>query len=195
MEITAKLELSGDDKKELSRILGCSEEQLPASLKPHAAAAMAEYVSMFLGQKVFSRGSDIREWRLYLLIKHAFSSRIPDEQEVCRLFQTTTSGSRSLLRSVMSKYQYLLKDEIEGTLKDLLDRVEIADGAEEVTIAVHNLNLVDELNRELAELDSSLPPVEKKRGSVSTYRIQPSSYLKLCKRFGIHPTDELANHE
>ncbi|WP_073038398.1 hypothetical protein [Desulfacinum infernum] len=195
MEIKVNLELSSEDIKELSRILGCGEDELSVTLSPYAAAAVEELVTMFLGQKVFTRGTDIREWRLYLLIKHAFSSRIPDEQEVCKLFQTTTSGSRALLRAVMSKYQYLLKDGIERTLQELLNRVEVADDGDELMVAIHNLNLVEELNRVLAELDSSLPPVEKKRGSVSTYRLRRSSYLKLCERFGITSKIDGANNE
>lgn len=193
MELKATLNLAEDDKKELSRILGCSQGQLADTLSPYASAAVEEMVTMFLGQKVFSRGSDIREYRLYLLIKHAFSSRIPNEQDVCKLFQSTAAGSRSLIRAVMSKYQYLLKDAIDDTLKDCLGAVEVAEDGHSVTIAVHNLNLVDELNRELGEIDSSLPPVQKKRGSVSTYEIKPSSYKKLCDRFGLE--SKLADDE
>ena len=185
MELKADLVLGNEDRTELSRILGCSEDELAIALVPYASAALEELVTMFLGQKVFSRGSDIREYRLYLLIKHAFSSRIPNEQDVCRLFQSTASGSRSLIRAVMSKYQYLLKDAIDDTLRDCLNAVEVSEGNDSVTLAIRNLNLVDELNRELGEIDSSLPPVQKKRGSVSTYELKPSSYNKLCERFGV----------
>jgi hypothetical protein len=142
-------------------------------------------VSMILGQKVFTRGSDLLEYRLLLLIQHAFNGRIPDEQKVCNLFQTTTSGSRSLIRAVMSKYQYQLKAPIEETLKLLIDSAKVAKGNSSLTIAVHSLNLVDELNRKLAEIDSALPAVQKKQGSVSTYELQPSSYEKLCQYFGL----------
>jgi len=193
MELKVTLTLSDEVHRELERILGCAEGELAETLAPYASAAVEELVTMFLGQKVFSRGSDILEYRLYLLIKHAFSSRIPNEQDVCKLFQSTSSGSRSLIRAVMSKYQYLLKDAIDDTLKDCLNAMEIADDDESVTIAIHNLNLVDELNRELGEIDSSLPPVRKKRGSVSTYEIKPSSYNKLCERFGVE--SKLTNDE
>ncbi len=185
MQLTVNISLSQADQRELAQILGCSENELEGTFGPHASAAAEELVTMFLGKKVFNRGSDILEYRLYLLIRHAFSSRIPTEQDVCRLFQTTSSGSRSLIRAVMSKYQYLLKDAIDETLKDCLNTVEVVEGNESLTLAIHNLNLVDELNRLLAEIDSSLPPVQKKRGSVSTYELKPSSYNMLCERFGL----------
>jgi len=193
MQVTVNLSLSEEDQNELKKILGCSDSELDTSVAPYASAAVEELVTMFLGKKVFNRGSDILEYRLYLMIKHAFSSRIPNEQDVCRLFQTTSSGSRSLIRAVMSKYQYLLKDAIDETLKDCLNSAEVAEGNESVTMAIHNINLVDELNRELAEIDSNLPPVQKKRGSVSTFELKPSAYAKLCERFAVE--SKLENDE
>jgi hypothetical protein len=185
MELSVNIQLTEEDQVELSRILECEVADLADTLSPYASAGVEEIVTMFLGQKVFSRGTDMREYRLYLLIKHAFSNRIPNEQSVCKLFQSTSSGSRSLIRAVMSKYQYLLKDAIDDTLKDRLNATEVDEDNDLLTIAIYNLNLVDELNRVLAEIDSSLPPVQKKRGSVSTYEIKLSSYNRLCERFGI----------
>lgn len=185
VDIKAQIDLTADEKRELADILECKVNQLAESLAPYATAALTEVVSMILGQKVFTRGSDLLEHRLLLLIRHAFNGRIPDEQKVCDLFQTTTSGGRSLIRAVMSKYQYQLKASIRDTLKELIGSAELQDGGSSLTIAVHSLNLVDELNRELSDIDPSLPPVEKKRGSVSTYELQPSSYIKLCEQFGV----------
>jgi len=140
---------------------------------------------MFLGQRVFNRGSDIREYRLYLLIKHAFSQKIPSEQEVCKLFQCTASSSRSLIRAVMSKYQYLLKDAIHGTLRDYLGKAKVNGQDASAVLAIDNRNIVEQLNRTLSEMDSSLPPVQKKRASVSTYEMKLSSYYRLCEHFGL----------
>jgi len=185
MEVTAQLDLTSDEKRDLAKILGCKQGEITTALAPYAAAALKEFALMFLGQKVFTRGSDLLEYRLLLLILHAFNGRIPDEQQVCNLFQTTAAGSRSLIRAVMSKYQYQLKSAIEGTLKQLLDSADVVGDGSSLTIAVHSLNLVDEFNRELADIDSNLPPVQKKRGSVSTYELQPSSYGRLCQRYGL----------
>jgi hypothetical protein len=187
MEVTAILNLSGTAKEELAQILGCDAVGLDQALAAYASAALHEHVSMFLGQKVFTRGSDLLEYRLLLLIEHAFDGRIPDEQDVCKLFQVSASAARSLIRAVMSKYQYQLKGAIEKSARLLLDSAEHDQASACMTVSVHNLNLVDELNRELADVDTSLPPVQKKRGSVSTYDIQLSSYARLCARFGIQP--------
>jgi len=191
VEIKIQITLTDDEHAELAKILDCTQNQLAKTIAPFATAALREVVSMILGQKVFTRGSDMLEYRLLLFIAHAFNGRLPHEQKVCNLFQTTTSGSRSLIRAVMSKYQYQLKAAIEDTLKDLIGSAELqGEDSSSLTIAVHSLNLVDELNRELADIDPSLPPIEKKRASVSTYELQPSSYGKLCERLGL--TSKLA---
>jgi len=143
VEIKAEINLSESDQADLKKILKAKDTKLEEILAPYASAAIEEFVTMILGQKVFSRGTDIHEYRLYLLIKHAFSYKIPTEQEVSDLFQSTASRSRSLIRAVMSKYQYLLKDAVENTLKDRLNTVKIPDNRESVTVAIYNLNLVE----------------------------------------------------
>ena len=104
LKIETIINLPDSDVNELAKIIGCSEAELEENLKVYSSAALQELISMFLGQKVFSRGSNLLEYKLYLLIKNAFSGRIPNEQRVCRLFQKTSTGSRSLIRAVMSKY-------------------------------------------------------------------------------------------
>src|SRR5262245_25578063 len=181
MDVTASLDLPDAERRELARIMNCPISRLSEVLRPFATAAVAELATMFLGQKVFTRGSDILEYRLFLLIQFAFGGVIPSEQQVTRLFQTTTAGSRALLRAVMSKYQYQLQKPITKSLRDLLVSA-TKDDDDIRTISVLNLNFVDELNRLLAEIDPTLPPVTKRRGSVSTYEIPASSFTKLMAK-------------
>lgn len=182
MDIQVSISLTPSERRELAQILGCTQQELPAKLAPSLNAAGKEYVTMFLGQKVFSRGSDILEHRLFLLIQDAFDNQIPDEQDVSRLFQTTTNESRSLIRSVMSKYQYQLGDAIGRSLIRVLEAAEHPEPDGHFVLTINSVNLIDELNRVLADIDGSLSPVSKKRGSVSTYEVEPSSYSRLCDR-------------
>jgi hypothetical protein len=187
MQINATLALSADDRKELSRILNIAQRDLAEALAGYASAALKEYVTMFLGQKVFRRGSDLLEYRLCLLIEGPLNNQIPDEERVCGLFQTTATESRSLIRSVMSKYQYHLKSAIERSMQSVLRAARSVDDGSEFTVTVNSLNVIDELNRVLAEIDGNLPRVIKKRGSVSTHVIAASSYTRLCERLGVEP--------
>lgn len=185
MKIEIDLELSQDEVEEISAILGCSGDDLPGVLAHHVRASAREYLSMYRGQKVLRRATDIHEFRLLLLIESTFSGRIPDEHEVTRLFQTTPSESRALIRSVLAKYQYKIKPGIIETIKSVLGRAgQEVDGGD-YTVAINSLNIVDEMNRLLADQDGGLHQVKKKRGSVSTYEIKPSSFAALAQAVGM----------
>lgn len=179
MDVIATLELSEQEEVELSRILGIDRTALADGLRDAASAALREYATMFLGQRVFRRGSDISEHRLLLLVGSVFGNRIPDEMEVSRLFQTTASESRALIRAVMSKYQYQLRHAVETSMRAVVDGAEHEGDDGPYVVTVNSINVVEELNRLLASIDGSLQQVAKKRGSVSTYEIQPASYAAL----------------
>ncbi len=185
MDVTAQITLTDSEKSELAAILNCTEAELPAQLRDYASAALAEYVSMILGQKVFRRGSDLLEYRLFLLITKAFGNKIPNEQDVCRIFQATASESRSLIRSVMSKFQYQIKTAIMASMNQVVNAATSQEEGAPYTVTIASRNLVDSLNVLLAERDGSLQPVLKKRGSVSDYQISPASYEALRDILGM----------
>ena len=114
MNINFNIELQNEEIDQLAGILVCTQEELPTKIAPYAKAALEEYIKLFLGQKVFTRAADFREYRLFLLIQHVFDNEIPNEQKISDLFQTTTNQSRTLTRSIMSKYQYDLARAIES---------------------------------------------------------------------------------
>ena len=86
MTVAFDIPLTAEDRAQLAGIIACSPEELDERLSNYAKAAAAEYVEMFLGRKVFTRGSDIREYRLFLLIREVFG-RLPTEQQVSDLFR------------------------------------------------------------------------------------------------------------
>jgi hypothetical protein len=186
MKVDVEIKLDQKESKQLAGIIGVKANELDKGFQAFARAAVQEYAEMFLGKKVFTRGSDMREFRSFLLIRKAFRNKIPDEQTVCDLFQCSTTQARSLIRAVMSKYQYDLQEATEATLKETVRRVAL-DNAGGLSVIINSENLVDALNRDLASIDGSLPQVTKKKNTVSTYELQNSSYQRLCKRYGIEP--------
>lgn len=185
MNITASINLTDDEKIEIAAIVGCNTQELDNKLNLFLKASIHEYLTMFRGIKVFKRGSDMLEYRLLLLIENAFDGKIPDERTVSNLFQTNLTESRSLIRAVIAKYQYQLKPYIEKTLTSTIQAAKKPDGENIYGVVIKSQNIVDELNKALAEIDGNLPPVTKRKGSVSNYEIQPSSHNKLCEKFGI----------
>jgi hypothetical protein len=82
MKVEVDIPLNPDETKQLAGILGVKVGDLGKALQPFARSATDEYVRMFLGQRVFTRGRDALEFRLFLLIRGAFGNKIPDEKNV-----------------------------------------------------------------------------------------------------------------
>jgi hypothetical protein len=136
---------------------------------------------MILGQKVYTRINDIKEYRLYLIIKEVFDNKIPDDQKISDLFQTTPTESRALARSIASKYQYELREAINKTLKSIIEKTTKEN--DKWVFTVNSATKVEELNRILMSIDGTLPQVKKRRGTVSQYEMENSSYQKLKEYF------------
>lgn len=195
LNIQSSVHLNDNEVQLLANIFGCDITQLEDKLSVYGGAAIIEHIQMFLGQKVFTRGTDIKEYRLFLLIQSAFQNEIPDEQTVCNLFQVTLTESRSLIRSVMSKYQYQLKDAILNSVIKAISRPEIegtADAPLSYIVDIKNENIVEELNGILADIDGSLPKIVRQPGTLSSRIIKPSAYNKLVEKFRIRPTEAVS---
>ena len=172
MNLEIEIKLNEQEKDQLSQIIDCDKENLEESLKPYCEAAAEEHIKMFLGQKVFTRGSDYKEYRLFLLIKHAFENKIPSEQTISDLFQTTITQSRSLVRSVMSKYQYELSNAIEDTLNEIINNAAQRDGDDDddkYYVTIGNKSLVEAINLVLGNIDGTLPQINKERKKLCIY--------------------------
>jgi hypothetical protein len=175
MKLTIEVGLTKDEETNLRLILRQEEGKWPAVFEPYAAGAAEEYARMFLGQRVFTRGSDMREYRLALLIRTAFGNRIPDEQTVCDLFQCTLSQSRALLRAVMSKYQYDLSTAINDTLSEVLEKAEKIEDKDVYVISVSNENVIAELNKVLARKPGQ-DEIARQTRKLGTYELRAAAY-------------------
>ena len=190
MELTTTVTLDEKLKPALAAILDCKLSQLDARLNKVAEAAVKEYLDMFQGTAVFRRGSDLLENRLLLLIEHALDGKIPDESTVSRLFQTTQTESRSLIRAVISKYQYRLKVQLDETVVATLSSAKPDNDSSVYTVAISSVSVVNALNLTLATLDAGLKPVSKQRNSVSNYQISASAFSRLCTQYGVKPSEK-----
>lgn len=189
MDITTSITLSSDEKNQLSEIFNCSPANIETTLKTISSAAMEEYTNMILGKKSLQRGTDIREYRLFLLIKRFFTERLPNEEMVTRIFQTTSTQSRTLLRSVASKYQYELKSIINKTISGLLEEIEVnvLKTGTLLIINTHSRFFIELMNEKIASINVILPSVQLRGDCTSSYSIKPSAYLALCKAYGLQP--------
>ena len=88
-----------------------------------AKAAIKEYMDMISGDKVFSRASDIREYRLLLLIENVFDG-MPDEKDVANLFQLKSSEARTLMKNVDAKYRKRIAKTKKNSLLKVINSIE-----------------------------------------------------------------------
>ena len=179
------MELDASERRRLAAILQCKESEVEKRLAPYAAAALEEYVRMFIGERVYTRGSDIREYRLFLLMRHVFGG-IPDEGQVSALFQTTTTQSRTLVRSVLSKFRYELEPIVRGSLRAAVGG---AEEAEDGTwrIELRSQNAVDALNELISRLSTRakpLPLLAPNPSGANVYTLANSARNALRKEFG-----------
>jgi hypothetical protein len=189
MNITTSIALSSDEENQLTTILNCSKPNLKSTLENISSAALEEYIAMILGNKVFSSGTDMRAFRLCLLIDRCFTDTLPNEEMVSRIFQTTTTQSRALLRSVVSKYQYVLKEIINHTISKLVEDTEVT-VLKTGTLLIINTNsrfFIELMNEKIASLNVTLPSIQLRSDCTSSYSIKPSAYLALCSAYGLKP--------
>lgn len=186
MQIKFDMEIARSDEAPLAAALGCSVANLGTELQGHAQAALREYIDCYLGRRVFTRGSDILEYRLALLTLHAFEGSLPDEVQIANLFQKTPSASRTLIRNSLSKYRYQLEAAIQDSAKVVLEKVKWA--VRDVEGVYHaypvSQNMIEILNRQLVAIDPTLKPIALVPNSAATYEIDLVAYENLCKSFG-----------
>jgi len=184
-----QVEISEEMATTLSEIIKCDDNELNGKLEKIARASTEEYVKMMLGEKVFTRGSDIREYRLYLLITKYFEGNIPDESTISTLFQTTHSESKSLLRSTLAKYHYLLKGAINSSIIQVLSGDINQDEDENYIVKNIPINIIDEMNRIVSEIDGSHNQIKKQRGTLQVYEIPPATFSALIEKLGVARND------
>ncbi|MCU1558217.1 MAG: hypothetical protein JWN09_2212 [Microbacteriaceae bacterium] len=183
--------LSAEERRQLAHALGCTVGELDGRLKAISEAATREYLAMFLGQEGFSRVDDFLVWRLYLLIDTVFARRLPSTATISALFQTTASRSRTLLRAVMSKYQYQLQEAITGSLQQLLDESEPASDDSLARVIVPGSDtLIDALNDRIAARGGDYPAIARVHGHVNQYRVEKSSFDALLEILAAERDDD-----
>lgn len=191
MQILAELELQDTEEEELCSILGCSPSELPQTLAAHASAALEEYVRLYLGQEVFTQKSQADQYRLYLLTKHVYDEQMPSEDIVRSLFQTDQNRTRSLMRDVLAKYQYRLRNGVRRSIAQLLSQVQWLADSNAYIVSINNKSIVGEINGTLTQIDGTLPPIRLRPGTSANYLIPQSSYNKLCEYYDVDTVENL----
>jgi len=146
-----------------------------------AEAAIAEYKQMFLGLGLPSRVNEIREFRLYYLIKYYYKSRIPNEFDVSTLFQLPESRSKNLILYVMTRFKYQLESQIKNTVREIIKTAikKTRDEIVEFILTIDSSNFIDEINRIIKHYGVEYRPLLKIKNEPFKYAIPQDSYDQL----------------
>lgn len=156
-----------------------SIEDLNEDLKKIMLSALKEYKEMFIGRGFPSRADEIREYRLFYLIKNYFKG-FPSEAEVSDMFQETQTRSKSLIRNVLTRFRFDLKDEIDNVLKDTLCSARLTeDENQEYRVTIQSDIIVEEFNRIINKKAPKCKVIKKVSGTGRNYSISEDSYDKL----------------
>lgn len=165
-----------------------NNEGLEENLKKVILAALKEYKEMFLGRGLPSRADEIQQYRLFCLIKNYFGvEHFPSESEVAEMFQLTQSKSKSLIRLILTRYHYDLKEEIEHILIKTVNDADPYDD-DEVSgyiVTIPSDIIVEELNRIINKNAPKCFIIRKIPGTARRYRISDETYSQLEKHFKI----------
>jgi len=178
--------IKDDERSKLEELFCCDEDHpFDTAISRVVLASLAEYKDMLLGMGLPSRADEIRQYRLFHLIKHYFRGRLPSETEVSSMFQLTQSRSRSLIRYVMTRFRYQLGEEIRNTLMRDLQQAEFNNDATEYRLVIQSDNVLEELNRIIATIAPDLEPIKKVRNMSRTFKVSEDSIDHLRRYFGI----------
>lgn len=176
--------LTEREKEILFHNLECSDdEELSDKLERIANAAMNEYLDMILGNHLPTRADEMREQRVYYLLKHFFIDRFPTESEICQLFQTTESGSRTILRNVRAKYKFEVQEHIRNSVELALSTAEENSEKNHYVVTIKSENVLEEMKQSVSRNAPQLEQIAKKRNSAGLYIIPSDTYNVLIGEY------------
>lgn len=178
--------LNEDNKQRLKNTLNTGDEDL--NMNGIILASFLEYKDMLLGNGLPTRADEIKQHRLFHLIKHYFRGRIPNEAEVSRMFQLTESESKSLIKNVRTRFRYQLESEINNTLKQVM--LEYTKNDDKYEVIIQSDNVLEELNRILTQVNPVLEPIKKVRDSSRKYSMAEDTYNALKRHFDLVNSEE-----
>lgn len=176
------------EKDNLSNLFGTIDEsEFEKKLTGLIHAALEEYKDMCLGMGLPYRANEIREFRLFYLIKYFFDGKIPNELEVSRIFQLPESRSKNLIQNVLTRFHFDLKKEINTKLAEIFsnENRNFNKKENEIYIFIDSLNMVDIINRMIVTEDFRLKKISKIRGETNQYMISIDSFNVIKKQLGI----------
>lgn len=171
-------------REKLAQILrSTGDPDLDERLQRIAIAAVSEYIEMLLGRQMPTRANEVKERRLFHLLKCYFKDRLPTEAEILVMFQLTESAATRLLRDVRVKYRADFEMEIENSIRGTLESATPHD--QDYRVVIRSESILEELKQVVAVEAPQLDQVAKVKNSAGVYEIQQDTFKILCEHFKV----------
>jgi len=171
-------------REKLAQVLRSTDDKdLDERLERIAKAAVSEYVEMFLGRQMPTRANEVKERRLFHLLKCYFQDRLPTEAEILVMFQLTESAATRLLRDVRVKYRADFEAEIENSIRKTLESA--TPYYQDYRVVIRSESILEELKQVVAVEAPELDQVAKVKNSAGVYEIKQDTFKILCSHFKV----------
>jgi len=173
--VTLTMNLTDDEVTGLAEVLGCPEANVGNRLDGYADAAVREYVDMMLGTGPLASAGEMRERRLVLLILHAYGGRVPDVDEITRVFNVSAATATTMLRNVMSKHRRRIAVAVQADVDAFKAGCE-QQANDDWHVTVQNPVLVEMLNARLTKAGQGKARIVKDPKTLGQYIVPNGSY-------------------
>jgi len=181
MNITIRIsadELPSTHQKIINNALGLeSKQDYTDALEKIAKAAFLEYCEMIIERGTPSKIDEIREARLFLLIKHFFQNRLPNETEVENLFHLG-SKSRALLQNTLHHYINRLTI-VQSSLLGYIKKAKLNEDTNNFELECNSPTIIQEMNNIVKQNWLTLEKITIKKGTSGIYVFAPDTFDKL----------------
>lgn len=160
-----------------------SEKKLADDMHKIIKSAICEYKQMFLGMGLPTRAEEIQQYRLYYLIEQYFKE-MPSEEKVSAMFQLTSTKSRSLIRSVMTRFRYNLDEIIKENLQNILESADIKED-NNCYFVIQSTYALEEFKNVIANKAPRSGQIRRVKDTSRTFYVSKESYKALCDYFDL----------
>lgn len=170
-----------EELAKLRLLFGATDEAAFAEvIQKIVLASLSEYKEMFLGMGLSSRADEIRQHRLFYLIKYFYEDTLPSEAQISSMFQLTQTRSRSLLQYTVTRFHYNLEQQTKNTLRNVVQSATHNQDRGEYHVLIESDNVLEKLNLIIGTKAPNLGGVRRVTGMSRIFRISVDSYRVLC---------------
>lgn len=170
--------LTDEQKKRLKSIFSFVENYNENDiLKSILESAKDEYITQFLDDGNKNSVGEIRQYRLFLLVKHVFKGKIPSEIEVASIFKIPLSSAKTLIKNMKSRYQFEMESYFKDTVKDILDVITDDDLVDDeyYKLNIRSRYMLSEMNQLIEFKDQNCEKIKRFNSVSSFYKISKKS--------------------